>query len=54
MKAHRGSGTKGDRKMRLTAEWVKVLAAARRCWGWTYTPSPVNDAPPINECLEFV
>jgi hypothetical protein len=28
MKAHRGSGTKGDRKMRLTAEWVKVLAAA--------------------------
>jgi hypothetical protein len=28
MKAHRGIGTKGDRKMRLTAEWVKVLAAA--------------------------
>jgi hypothetical protein len=28
--AHRGSGTKGERerKMRLTAEWVKVLAAA--------------------------
>jgi hypothetical protein len=26
--SHRGSGTKGDRKMRLTAEWVKVLVAA--------------------------
>jgi hypothetical protein len=28
MKAHRGSGTKGEGKMRLTSEWVKVLAAA--------------------------
>jgi hypothetical protein len=28
MKAHRGSGTKGGSKMRLTSEWVKVMAAA--------------------------
>jgi hypothetical protein len=28
MKAHRGSGTKGESKMRLTSEWVKVMTAA--------------------------
>jgi hypothetical protein len=28
MKAHRGSGTKGEGKMRLTSDWVKVLAGA--------------------------
>ena len=26
--AHRVSGTKGERKVRLTTGWVKVLAAA--------------------------
>jgi hypothetical protein len=28
MKAHRGSGTKGEGEMRLTSEWIKVTAAA--------------------------
>ncbi len=26
--SHRGNATKGDRMMRLTTEWVKVLVAA--------------------------
>jgi hypothetical protein len=26
--SHRGSGTKGEGKMRLTSDWVKVLAGA--------------------------
>ncbi len=28
MKAHRGSGTKGEGKMRLTSDWMKVLPGA--------------------------